>query len=66
MRNIKGCEIMKKLRAYIIAEKWFNGPYCEQLARMAASIQLVDFNDVSAEYGRLYEEMEVGTASRWN
>jgi len=49
---------MKKLRAYIIAEKWFNGPYCEQLARMAASIQLVDFNDVGEEYGRLYEEME--------
>jgi len=57
---------MKKLRAYIIAEKWFNGPYCEQLARMAASIQLVDFNDVSEEYGRLYELGERVGANKWN
>ena len=47
---------MNKVEA--IADKWFSGSYDEQLARMAASIQLVDFNDVSIEYGRLYEEME--------
>ena len=57
---------MKKLRAYLIAEKWFNVTGCEQMARMEASIQLVDFNDVSEEYGRLYEEMEVAGANKWN
>jgi len=41
-----------------LAETWFNGTYTEQQARMSADIQVLDFNAVSAEYGRLYEEME--------
>ena len=49
---------MKRLKAYLIAEKWFNVTGSEQIARMEASLQLVDFNDVSEEYGRMYEEME--------
>ena len=53
-------------KAIVIAEKWFNVTGSEQMARMEASLQLVDFNDVSEEYGRLYEEMEVAGANKWN
>ena len=53
-------------KAKVIAEKWFNVTSSEQMARMEASIQFVDFNNVSEEYGRLYEEMEVAGANKWN
>ena len=41
-----------------LAVAWFEGTYTEQQARMSATIQVLDFNAVSDEYGRLYEEME--------
>jgi len=44
--------------AKVIAEKWFSGLYNEELARVAARVDYVDFDEVSREYGRLYEEME--------
>ena len=37
----------------IIAAKWFNGTYDEQLARMRSTIKNVDFNAVAAEYNRM-------------
>ena len=57
---------MNKLKAYLIAEKWFNVTGNEQIARMEASLQLVDFNAVSEEYGRMYEESERVGANKWN
>ena len=50
-----------------IAARWFNElAFNEQLARMQSTIKGVDFNAVSAEYGRLYEESERLGANKWN
>ena len=41
-----------------IAYCWFNMAYNEEFARKSASVQDVDFSEVEAEFGRLYEKCE--------
>lgn len=44
--------------AYNIALAWFECKYTKDEARVSASIQDVDFNDVDEEYGNIYAECE--------
>lgn len=58
---------MKQLRAFLVADKWFNTPnFSEDMARFAASLAQVEFNDVNEEFGRLYEQQERAGANKWN